>query len=103
AGDCAMGVCTNGFCQAASCNDGVQNGDETDVNCGGSCAKCADNKVCLIASDCQSNVCTGTGTKHCATPTCSDTTKNGSETDTDCGGSCAPAKECAVNKNCSSG
>ncbi len=44
------------------CKDGVQNGDETDVDCGGSCAskkglKCADGLKCLVNGDCQSGTC----------------------------------------------
>jgi len=38
---CESGVCTNGRCQAPTCHDGVQNGDETGVDCGGSCPACA--------------------------------------------------------------
>ena len=48
----------------ATCTDGIQNGDETGVDCGGSsCAPCA---------------------------TCDDGIQNGDETGVDCGGSCAP-------------
>src|SRR5262245_41691896 len=39
--DCTSGVCdANGVCAmpADSCADGVMDGDETDVDCGGSCA-----------------------------------------------------------------
>ncbi len=60
---------TTNFCvgggQAPTCNDGIQNGDETGVDCGGSsCAPC---------------------------PTCNDGIQNGDETGVDCGGSnCAP-------------
>ncbi len=39
------------------CNNGIKDGTETDVDCGGSCAKCANGKACLVASDCQSNLC----------------------------------------------
>ena len=35
ASDCQSGVCTGGICQAPTCNDGVRNGSETDVDCGG--------------------------------------------------------------------
>ncbi len=38
--DCATGVCVGGRCQAASCMDGVRNGTETGVDCGGSCPLC---------------------------------------------------------------
>ena len=46
-----------------SCFDGIQNGNETAVDCGGDCAPC---------------------------PTCDDGIKNGDEDGVDCGGSCEP-------------
>ncbi|MCB0704084.1 MAG: zinc-dependent metalloprotease [Saprospiraceae bacterium] len=57
-------TCTSA-CGPPSCSDGIQNGDETGVDCGGSsCPAC---------------------------PTCSDGIQNGDETGVDCGGSsCAP-------------
>ncbi|WP_084050434.1 GEVED domain-containing protein [Aquimarina macrocephali] len=50
-----------------TCNDGIQNGDETGVDCGGSCSPCA-------------------------IPTCTDGIQNGDETGVDCGGSCSPCQ-----------
>lgn len=54
----------NHFCgrlwPCAGCNDGIQNGDEESVDCGGSCPACAN---------------------------CYDGVQNGDETGTDCGGS----------------
>jgi hypothetical protein len=88
-----------GSCVAASCGDGVQNGDETDKDCGGSCgATCNVNQKCLQNADCvlpTSGKCTS---GKCAAATCSDGVKNGDETDTDCGGSCA--NKCPVTKHC---
>jgi hypothetical protein len=54
-------VCSNGTClSAVTCSDQVQNGAETDVDCGGpTCPKCAQGKKCSVASDCQSGICTG--------------------------------------------
>src|SRR5690606_30798392 len=40
--DCASGVCESETCAAPSCGDGVRNGDETDVDCGGACEPCLD-------------------------------------------------------------
>jgi hypothetical protein len=40
-----------------SCTDGVRNGDETDVDCGGGCAPCAEGKGCLANTDCLSGSC----------------------------------------------
>ncbi|MEM1219859.1 MAG: M12 family metallo-peptidase, partial [Bacteroidota bacterium] len=51
-------------CGPASCTDGIQNGNETGVDCGG--------------PDCP------------ACPTCNDGVQNGNETGVDCGGDCAP-------------
>jgi hypothetical protein len=65
--DCISGVCPEMAplaCKAATCADGVKNGDETDVDCGGACATdmkatCADGKACLYATDCASKKCEG--------------------------------------------
>lgn len=39
--DCESGVCASGLCQAASCSDSLQNGDEAGTDCGGSaCVPC---------------------------------------------------------------
>jgi len=40
-----------------SCTDQTQNGDETDVDCGGSCAPCAVGKMCTAAGDCDASIC----------------------------------------------
>jgi hypothetical protein len=59
--DCASGVCDgkDKVCNAASCRDGVANGDETDTDCGGEfCFKCANGKKCKVADDCASGICT---------------------------------------------
>ena len=52
---------------APNCADGIQNGTETGVDCGGSCFPC---------------------------PTCNDGIRNGDETGIDCGGSCPPCTTC---------
>jgi hypothetical protein len=50
-------VCSGTTCQ--SCSDGLKNGTEVDVDCGGggSCGKCGNGKKCLAASDCTSGSC----------------------------------------------
>jgi hypothetical protein len=90
----------------ATCSDKQKNGDETDVDCGGSCPPCADGKVCGVPADCKSDVCQQScaliclpGThKTCRPSSCNDGVKNGSETAVDCGG--ADCQRCAVNDAC---
>ena len=48
-------------CTKETCDDGIENQDETDIDCGGECAPC---------------------------PTCTDGIKNQNETEIDCGGIC---------------
>ena len=58
-GGCASRVESNVVTQ---CNDFVQDGTESDVDCGGgSCPACAGGRSCLIDSDCASDVCGDTG------------------------------------------
>ena len=87
--------CVGGVCAvvAATCSDGLKNGSESDVDCGGaSCPKCAIGKACTAATDCvlvggfaqcQNNTCVVPGAS------CNDGVKNGAESDVDCGGACA--------------
>lgn len=82
---CKSGKCLNGQCAPPPCLDGVKNGDESDVDCGGRCDDCTAGKACNDADDCTSSVCND-GT--CAAPTCSDGVQNGNEKGVDCGGSC---------------
>ena len=49
---------TNGMTGGA-CDDGTQNGDETDVDCGGSCTPCALGGSCSAATDCAAGECSG--------------------------------------------
>jgi hypothetical protein len=54
-----------GECAPCTCIDGIQNGAETDIDCGGVCNAC---------------------------PTCTDGIKNQDETAIDCGGACDPCQ-----------
>ena len=70
-----------------SCDDGVKNGDESDVDCGGStCPRCVDGLACTGGDDCASKVCN----KTCSAPSCSDGVQNGDELGVDCGGPVCP-------------
>lgn len=82
--------------QPASCTDGVKNGLESDIDCGGDCPTCAEEKACIGPHDCVSGVCTVLGV--CRAATCSDGVKNGDETDVDCGGRQCAA--CGVTCRC---
>ena len=57
------GYCANGGLYSDGCKVHCENGrkdqDETDVDCGGSCGGCANNKYCKQNSDCQSDLCSG--------------------------------------------
>jgi hypothetical protein len=91
---CAVGTSTN------TCRNRVRDATETDVDCGGTCQKCFDDKACSIAADCQSNACNG-GT--CAAASCSDGVRDGLESDVDCGNACAPCaagRACAADRDC---
>ncbi len=64
-----IGYTTNdGTPPANTCNDGIQNGTETGIDCGGDCTPCATPP----------------------TSSCTDGIQNGNETGIDCGGSCTP-------------
>ena len=40
-----------------TCTDGVQNGSETGVDCGGACPRCASGQGCTARNDCASAFC----------------------------------------------
>ncbi len=62
AGDCENGNCKGGTCTPLPCENGVQDGEETDVDCGGTCRKCSGGRACLVDGadgDCFSGTCAG--------------------------------------------
>jgi hypothetical protein len=128
--ECASGNCSAGHCapstttacepvdpMSPSCDDCVEDGLETDVDCGGdACPPCSNGKACLVDTDCASGNCAnGTcavGTPACApvdpmNPSCNDCAVDGMETDVDCGGDACPlcpdGKACLVDTDCTSG
>ncbi|MEO0727097.1 MAG: zinc metalloprotease, partial [Bacteroidota bacterium] len=85
---------TTNFCvsdaTAPTCNDGIQNGDETGVDCGGSdCPACPTCDDGIQNGDETGIDCGGSDCPAC--PTCDDGIQNGDETGVDCGGSDCPA------------
>ena len=104
--DCTSEICDPDAmtCSAAACDDGVQNGDETDQDCGGSCPPCPNGADCMTGSDCASMSC---DVDTCVAASCDDGIHNGQETDTDCGGPvcdpCDDMGECDDGDDCASG
>gem|GEM_PF-5366994 len=87
---------------ADTCANMVQDGDESDVDCGGGCFGCQRGMGCAEHSDCLDGVCTEF---MCAEPTCEDGVKNGAETDIDCGTTCSPCGDglaCMNGGDCAS-
>jgi hypothetical protein len=81
-----------------TCTDGVLNGSELGVDCGGgSCPGCAVGSRCNEGADCSTLVCTG---ERCAPARCDDLIKNQDEADVDCGGSCD--QSCSAGLGCAS-
>jgi hypothetical protein len=105
-GDCVSTACdpVTGVCVSSECSDQHQDGNETDVDCGGGmCAKCANGLKCVADTDCASSACDGLSLL-CDANQCSDHRKDGNETDVDCGGTC-PSKcptgeQCMVDADC---
>lgn len=75
--DCPGHTCEPGNV-CTTCNDAVKNGDEVDVDCGGSCALCPG--TCNVDADCPGGYC---WKGLCVS--CHDGIQNGDETDVDCG------------------
>ena len=159
---CGQGsMCRRGACED-HCANFTLDGNETDIDCGGSCPGCGLGSSCLAGADCASGICdtlgsmtcepantcgngtieageacddgnTGTGDGcnaacliengsactlptdcesafcamdgFCRPPTCQNTMLDGTETDTDCGGDCAPCSGgsmCMFNDDCAS-
>jgi hypothetical protein len=91
------------FQSSSNCYNTVEDGGETDVDCGGAstCPRCDLGKKCSDSTDCTSRYCSG---GICQEPSCSDQVKNGYESDVDCGGfscpKCEVDKSCAFNSDC---
>jgi hypothetical protein len=91
-------------CDPTQCSDHQKDGNETDVDCGGgTCSACPTGKGCKANSDCTSSAC-DLVKDLCVGSTCSDERKDGTETDTDCGGgtcpACATGLKCMVDADC---
>jgi|GEM_PF-7111588 len=102
---CVTNFCnlTSGECEyLPTCFDGIKNGNEINIDCGGSCPSCTGSN-CTNNNQCSSGYCNN---NICTEPTCTDGVKNGLETGIDCGANC-PACEngqgCNNSSDCQSG
>ena len=106
-GDCASKRCdlSTSLCLESTCNDGLQNGAETDVDCGGSgCKPCARNALCFENADCASGFCDSRRGSVCRPASCGNGMQDADEADVDCGGescgSCASLMACERHADC---
>jgi hypothetical protein len=83
---------------APSCSDQIQNGDETGVDCGGSCSPCNSAATCSdgIQNQDETGVDCGGICGPCASGACNDGEQSPRETGVDCGGPC-PNQDCCAN------
>ena len=100
-GDCPGTACDleRQTCAVPLCDDGLANGLETDVDCGGGfCSRCEAGGTCKADRDCDSLVCGG---GQCLAARCDDGVRNGNETGRDCGADC-PSR-CGALQGCEVG
>jgi hypothetical protein len=91
----SAGAVGTGGAAGASCTDGVKNGAESAIDCGGgTCPRCATGMACKSPPDCVTDSCTA---GLCQAASCTDGIKNGTESAIDCGGACA---KCAYGSTC---
>ena len=104
------------LCEDLPCNNGAMDGEETDVDCGGSvCPPCPLGGACLLDSDCITGECISTPPPWvssvppwtCSIAGCTDGTQNQDETDVDCGGvvcpGCPDGGLCNGDSDCANG
>ena len=80
-----------------NCSDGIQNGSETGIDCGGNCPPCGDDKDKVAAVSPRTGNTSPPPPPPIIRPTCWDGIQNGSEAGVDCGGNCA--RRCPDNTN----
>lgn len=86
-GNCEAPTCTDGPCPDPRCSNELQDGAETDLDCGGpDCPACSTGESCLVASDCSTALCLG----GVCNPACDNGVRDGDERDVDCGGTACP-------------
>ncbi len=104
---------TYDVCVPPHCANDTKDGDETDVDCGGSCGGCTNSMDCNYNSDCRQDL-DGNGTNDllcdeegfCYSDLCLNNIQNSFESDIDCGGfcpCCSQGKSCDQEDDCCSG
>jgi hypothetical protein len=109
--DCQSGVCgPNGRCAATvnPCTNGVRDGFESDIDCGGGqCPVCPNGLLCRTGADCQSGSCGSNGRCAATVNPCTNGVRDGFESDIDCGGGqcpvCPNGRRCYASTDCQSG
>lgn len=110
--ECQTGLCQDDRCatpsmvdpgpdpEAPSCNNGLRDGTETDLDCGGigGCSPCATGKRCETDYDCNLARCNA---GFCLAQSCGDGLQNQDESDVDCGGS-SGCDRCFTKQHCTS-
>ncbi len=66
----------SGGAAPSTCSDGLRNGSESGIDCGGACAPCDPGPSCGEPDACPSGVCID---GECAAPECGDAVQNGNE------------------------
>jgi hypothetical protein len=88
----------------ATCSDGLRDGAETDVDCGGPCPPCALGKGCAVANDCENMQCDAATKKcDCTRLTCADVTGTCGTLSDGCGGQITCAGTCGTGSVCFNG
>jgi hypothetical protein len=109
---CGSLDCQDGFCLPSQCENGVRDGGEVDVDCGGrDCTPCVPGHSCISNGDCLSGICDcglclEAGDSAACDAACDDGVLNLDETGIDCGGVCPPCEagqRCLVDPDCRSG
>jgi hypothetical protein len=107
--DCRSYACdaASASCIQSQCLDHVQDGNETDLDCGGGiCGGCELGQGCLLDGDCLSQACDAV-TLQCIADQCADHRADGPEPDVDCGVlcnvSCHVGQRCHYSSDCDSG
>lgn len=104
--DCVSGLFCNAKtrrCAATSCVDGVKNGDETGIDCGGAkCPKCGAGAPSFSGTGCASGYSNG---RFCVDSPCKNLIREQNEGGVDCGGTSACGKcplgwDCTLNSDC---